>query len=249
VGVRKWLPAWSQGTVKKLCILAIPMGIQTMLASLTVNIPRYVVDHDLGTGMLGFYAAMAYFIVAGHTVISAVGNSIQARLSQAWYTSLPTFKKLLRQCSIFAFSVGLFATLITFVAGKQLLTALYRQEYATHVGVFELLMFSAGFYYVGSILNSAVAVVRCFWTYTLFYLGVPVIALIGALYLIPRLGLFGAALATLIYCIGNAVVPAVVVAWAYRDAIRCRLEESGAGLWAQNPDPRRVAHESSLSSL
>jgi O-antigen/teichoic acid export membrane protein len=246
---RRWLPSWNQGTVGKLCILAIPMGIQTMLASLTVNIPRYVVDHELGTGMLGFYAAMAYFIVAGHTVISAVGNSVQARLSQAWYTSLPSFKRLLRQCSVFAFSVGLLATLIAFVAGKQLLATLYRPEYATHVGVFELLMFSAGFYYVGSILNAAIAAARCFWSYTFFYLSVPVMALVGALCLIPPLGLLGAALATLIYCMGNAAVPAVVVAWAYRDAIRCRPEESCASLSQHNPEPGRGSPEKSLSSL
>jgi len=222
---RRWLPRWKQGTVIKLCILAFPMGLQMMLASLTVNIPRYIVAHDLGTEMLGIYAAMAYFIAAGQTVISAVGNSVQARLSRSWYTSIPEFRNLVLRCSGFAFSVGVLATLIAATAGKSILSTFYRPEYATHIGVFELLMFSAGFFYVGSILSAALAVVRWFWIYTLSYIGVPIVALIAAWFLVPAFGLFGAALATLGYCVGHALVPAAVLGAAGRVAHRNRSEQ------------------------
>lgn len=222
---RRWLPRWRQGTVIRLCALAFPMGLQMMLASLTISIPRYVVAHDLGTGMLGIYAAMAYFIAAGSTVISAVGNSVQARLSRSWYASIPEFRKLVIRCSGFAFTVGLFATLVAAVAGKPILSTFYRPEYATHIGVFELLMFSAGFFYVGSILNAAVAVARCFWIYTLSYVIVPIVTLIAAWFLVPVFGLFGAALSALGYCICHALVPAGVLAVASRDAQRSRLEQ------------------------
>ena len=56
---------FDQKTLIRLSLIAFPMGIQTMLASLATNIPRYVIDHDLGTAMLGKFAAMAYFLVAG----------------------------------------------------------------------------------------------------------------------------------------------------------------------------------------
>lgn len=223
---RGWFPVWRQGSVAGLCILAFPMGLQTMMASLTVNIPRYIVDHDLGTGMLGIYAAMAYFIVAGHTVIAAVGNSVQARLARAWYRSLPEFRNLVVRCAVFAFAVGLLATLIAIVAGKPILSTFYRPAYAAYPGVFQLLMFSAGFYYIGSILNAAVAVVRYFWIYTLAYVLVPIVALATAWFLIPIFGLIGAALATLGFCIANAAIPAGVLVVAYRDAHRTRLVES-----------------------
>jgi O-antigen/teichoic acid export membrane protein len=214
---RKWLPHFERRTLARLFLIAFPMGIQTMLASLAMNIPRYVIDRDLGTAMLGKFAAMAYFIVAGHTVIAAVSNSVQAPLSRCWHSSLPAFRTLVFKCGAFAFGVGLTCTIIAAVAGKAILTVCYNSEYATHQGVFVLLMFSAGFLYVGSILGGGVAIVRRFWTFTLLYLSVPLLTLVIAWLLVPKLGLIGAAFATLVYCIANAVVPIAVIASAYRE--------------------------------
>jgi O-antigen/teichoic acid export membrane protein len=219
---RRWLPAFDPRTLRRLFVNAFPMGIQTMIASLAVNIPRYVIDHDLGTAMLGKYVAMAYFMVAGHTVIAAVGNSVQAPLSRCWHSSLPAFRRLLLKCGAFAFGVGLAGTILAAVAGKPILTAFYNCQYATHQGVFVLLMFSAAFFYVGSMLGGGVAIVRRFWTYTLLYLCVPLMALLVSWLLIPKIGLMGAAVATLVYSFASAVVPIVVIAWAHRDEARAR---------------------------
>lgn len=219
---KKWLPHFDRRILAKLSLIAIPMGIQTMLASLAVNIPRYVIDHYMGTAMLGRFAAMAYFIVAGHTVIVAVGNSVQAPLSRYWHSSLPAFRRLLFKCGAFAFGVGLAGAILAVVAGKPILTAFYNPEYATHQEVFVLLMFSAAFYYVGSILGGGIAIVRRFWTYTLLYSCVPLLALLAAWLLIPRMGLMGAAVATLVYCIANAVIPIAVITSAHSDEARLR---------------------------
>ncbi|MGD0829514.1 MAG: oligosaccharide flippase family protein [Terracidiphilus sp.] len=224
--LNKWLPHFDRKTLIKLSLLAFPMGVQTMLASLAVNVPRYVLDHDIGTAMLGKYAAMAYFIVAIHTVIAAVGYSVQAPLARAWQTSLPAFRKLLLKCSAFAFAIGLAGTILAMVAGRQLLTVCYNAEYASHLGVFVLLMFSASFLYVGSILGGGVAVVRRFWTYTLLYLSVPILALLAALVLIPMIGLLGAAVATLVYSVANAVIPIVVIRAALKDETLARATGS-----------------------
>jgi O-antigen/teichoic acid export membrane protein len=226
---KKWLPDFDRKTLAKLSLIAFPMGIQTMLASLAVNVPRYVVDHDLGTAMLGKFAAMAYFIVAGHTVIAAVGNSVQAPLSRCWYSSLPAFRRLLFKCGLFAFGVGLVGALIAAVAGRFILTLCYNSEYATQQGVFVVLMLSAAFYYVGSMLGGGVAIVRRFWTYTLLYMSVPLMALLVAWLLIPRIGLMGAAVSTLAYCMANAAIPIVVIAFAHRDEARARSAEAFAG--------------------
>jgi O-antigen/teichoic acid export membrane protein len=228
---RGWLPHFNRRTLAKLSLIAFPMGIQTMLASLAVNIPRYVIDHDLGTAMLGKFAAMAYFIVAGHTVIAAVGNSVQAPLSRCWHSSLPKFRKLLFKCGVFAFVVGLAGTVLAAVAGRAILTICYNSQYATNQGVFVLLMFSAAFLYVGSILGGGVAIVRRFWTYTLLYSCVPVLALLIAWLLIPRMGLMGAAVATLAYCIANAVIPIAVIASAHNNEARVR----SASLFTEEP--------------
>jgi O-antigen/teichoic acid export membrane protein len=90
-------------------------------------------------------------------------------------------------------------------------------------------MLSAAFYYVGSMLGGGVAIVRRFWTYTLLYMSVPLMALLVAWLLIPRIGLMGAAVSTLAYCMANAAIPIVVIAFAHRDEARARSAEAFAG--------------------
>ena len=228
---KKWLPHFDRKTLAKLSLLAFPMGIQTMLASMAVSIPRLVVDHDLGTAMLGKYAAMAYFLVAGQTVITAVGNSVQAPLSRCWHSSLPVFRRLLFRCGAFAFCVGLASTVIVAIAGKTILTAFYSPEYARIPEVFIVLMFSSGFYYVSAILAGGVAIIRLFWSYTILYASVPLIALLTAWLLIPRIGMMGAAVATLAYCVASAVVAVTIIAAGYRRQSRlfaCGMADGAA---------------------
>ena len=117
-------------------------------------------------------------------------------------------------------------TLVAAVAGKRILTLCYSPEYATNRGVFVLLMFSAAFYYVGSILGGGIAIVRRFWTYTLLYSLVPLMALIVAWLLIPRMGLMGAAIATLAYCVANAAIPVAIIVFAQRAETRLRAASS-----------------------
>ncbi len=219
---RKWLPQFDWKTLSRLLKHAFPMGIQTMLASLAVSIPRLVVNHDLGTAMLGKFAAMAYFIVAGQTVITAVGNSVQAPLSRCWHSSLPVFPRLLFKFGAFAFCVGMAATALAAVAGRPILSAFYSPQYAAYQGVFVLLMFASAFYYISSILSGGVAIVRMFWTYTLLYSTVPAVALLAAWLLVPRIGLMGAAVSTLVLCIASAAVPAAVILIGYRRQQRAR---------------------------
>ncbi|ABF39842.1 polysaccharide biosynthesis protein [Candidatus Koribacter versatilis Ellin345] len=213
------IPSFERKILFSLGVLALPMGIQTMLASLTTNIPRYVIQHDMGAAALGLYAAMAYFMLAGHTVIAAVGNSVQARLARHWQQSLPLFRRLLVRCAVFAFGMGALAGVIALGAGKPLLTLFYRPEYAKNHNAFTVLMFATGFYYVGSMLGAGVAVVRRFWLFTVLYASVPLVALTSSIVLVPRSGLMGAAIATLIFCVANAVVPMIVIAQAYRQRV------------------------------
>src|SRR5690606_6566465 len=77
-------PRWNPRRLGQLAWLALPLGFVAMLISLNTNIPRYFVERYLGEAQLGIYAAMAYLIVAGNTVVSALGQSASPRLA-AYY--------------------------------------------------------------------------------------------------------------------------------------------------------------------
>ena len=67
-------PGWNLATLKKLVWLSLPLGFVMMLISLNSNIPRYFIEKYLGERELGLFAALAYLMVAGGMVVSALGE-------------------------------------------------------------------------------------------------------------------------------------------------------------------------------
>ena len=76
------MPRWHPGRLRRLAILALPLGFVMMLVSLNTNVPRYFIEHYQGTRDLGIYAAITYLMVAGTTVVAALGQSASPRLAQ-----------------------------------------------------------------------------------------------------------------------------------------------------------------------
>lgn len=68
----------------KLARLALPLGVVMLLISLNSNIPRYVIQAHYGEWELGIFAATAYIMVAGTTVVSALGQSASPRLAKLY---------------------------------------------------------------------------------------------------------------------------------------------------------------------
>src|SRR6516165_5295620 len=75
---------WRPGALGTLTLLALPVGIVMALISFNGNIPRYFIEHHLGTRELGIFAALAYPLAAGTTVISALGSSATPRLARLY---------------------------------------------------------------------------------------------------------------------------------------------------------------------
>ena len=211
-----FFPSWNLHKLWTLTALAFPLGIHTLLISLTTNIPRYVIQKYLGTVNLGIFASMAYFMLAGYTVIAAVGNSLAPLLSRHWVASPILYRRLSVRIGSVAFAVGCLNTLGALLFGKQILIIVYRPEYARHNSVFVILMAATAFYYCGSILGFAVTAARRLWSYAIAYSSVPLICLIMALLLVPKYGLNGAALAVLVASGLGALAPVLVINRALR---------------------------------
>jgi len=209
-----FFPSWNLHKLWRLTALAFPLGIHTLLISLTTNIPRYAVHKYLGTASLGVFASMAYFMLAGYTVIAAVGNSLAPRLSRHWVVAPLLYRRLAARIGSVAFAIGCLNTLGALLFGKKILTSVYRAEYAGHNSVFVILMAATAFYYCGSILGFAVTAARRLWSYAIAYSSVPLICLIMAQLLVPKYGLNGAALAVLVASGLGALAPVLVISRA-----------------------------------
>ncbi len=210
-------PEWKIGVLRQLIWLALPLGAVMLLISLNANIPRYVIEQTGGEALLGYYAAMAYLMVVGRTIVAALGQSAVARLSQHYATqNNQAFVRLLLRLIGIGAALGLSGVLTAILIGKQVLTLLYTSEYAAYSDVFILLMVAAGLGYVGSFLGYAVTATRAFHRFLLPYSLVTLSILLSSVLLIPDLGLIGAAWAVCIGSIVNCAVPVMLLVSIFR---------------------------------
>ncbi len=194
----------------QLAWLSLPLGVVGLLDSLNMNLPRYLIERSLGEAALGHFAAMAYVIVAGNMVVAALAHSAAPRLSRRYVRDVAAFKRLVWKLVQFGAALSAFGLLVALVAGRQVLTVLYRAEYGAHADVFAWLMLAAGLGYVARFLVCSMTAARYFKAQAPLYAGA--LLVLGGLsfWLIPPFGLLGAAWAIcagmLVLLLGSALV-------------------------------------------
>lgn len=196
-------PRWSLRTMAALAWLALPLGFAMMLISLNANIPRYVLERALGERELGIFAAMAYVVVGGTTVVGALGQSMSPRLAKYYACGdAGAYGRLLLKSLGIGAALGVAGVLVALFAGRPLLALLYRPEYAERADVFAWIMVAAGVGYVASFLGYGMTAARRFRVQLPLFLAATGAVTLASLALIPAEGLRGAALALLA---GNGV--------------------------------------------
>ncbi len=156
-------PQWHAATLKRLAWLTLPLGLATMLGSLNANIPRYFVEHYLGEGDLGIFAAMAYLAISGGMVVNALGQSASPRLAKCYSENNDSaFLTLLLRLVGIGLLLSAAGVVISALFGRELLTWLYRPEYARHADVLVWLLAVAAAGYVSSFLGYGMTAARLF---------------------------------------------------------------------------------------
>jgi O-antigen/teichoic acid export membrane protein len=197
-------PRWELSTLAKLTWLALPLGLVMMLISLNANIPRYFIERYLGEHELGIFAALAYLQMAGTTVVGALGQSASPRLAKYYAAGNgPAFRALLLKMAGIGVLLGGVGVLVALVAGRDLLTLLYRPEYAEYE-LLVWLMVAAGISYVASFLGYGMTAARYFGVQMPLFAVVTATTILAGLWLIPADGLRGAAMALMIAAVVQA---------------------------------------------
>ncbi|MEL6162763.1 MAG: oligosaccharide flippase family protein [Cyanobacteria bacterium J06628_3] len=208
-------PRWHLKTMMKLVWLALPLGFVMMLISLNSNIPRYFIEQYLGERELGIFAALAYLMVAGGMVVSAVGESATPRLAK-YYASgnSKAFRTLLFKLVGIAALLGCGGVLVAVVSGHQLLTLIYRPEYAEQQSLFVWLMVAAGISYISSFLGYGMTAARYFRIQMPLFFAVTATSALACLWLLPKYGLLGAAIALIIAAVIQVGISSGVIVHA-----------------------------------
>jgi O-antigen/teichoic acid export membrane protein len=175
---------------------ALPLGVVLMLAALSVNLPRYAIEHHLGVRELGIFAAAASFITAGSTMMNALGQAATSRMAHRFASGeLGAFRKLGARLAAIGAALGVTGILASMAIGGWALDILYRPEYASYVPVLTALMASAVFTYAAISLGYVLTSTRTFAAQIPLLLAATVVSGAASLWLVPRSGLYGAAAA------------------------------------------------------
>lgn len=147
----------------RLFLIAIPMGLAGVFNTLSENIPRYVIQHELGEHALGIFAAVAYLIIAGDTIIVAFGQTITPRLAK-YYAAEKTklFVKLLLQSLAATACIGFAGLAVAFWGGSFLLPLLYNDDFIQHGNLFVWLMINGTLAFVCNIMGAGITAMRKF---------------------------------------------------------------------------------------
>jgi len=187
------MPQFDLYRLSRLVWLSLPLGLATALNSLKANIPRYFIERYRGESELGIFAALAYLIVAGDTLISAMGQACIPRLANHYAAGeRDSYLRLLLRLLGVGVLIGIGGIGVAFFGGRLLLTLLYRPEYAEHLPVFVTLMIAGGLSYVASFMNCGMMAARYFRLQLPLFGFVTVVTGMAAWFMIPRLGLMGA---------------------------------------------------------
>ena len=192
-------PRWSPGTQSALFRTSITLGVVAMLVSLLPNVPRYFLVGSLGERALGLFTATAFLVSSGNLIVNALGQSAFVRLAKHCAAQdKSAFTSLLAKLLGVGAVLGIGGVGVAVLFGRQLLTVLYRPEYAEHVDVLVIMMVAGALTYVNGLLGPAVTSARLFKPQIPVLATAVAAAAISSLLLIPRHGLLGAALAVVV---------------------------------------------------
>jgi O-antigen/teichoic acid export membrane protein len=219
------------GEIKRLFKLTFPLGLMLLLISLSPVLPRFYLASNRNLHDLGIYAALSYIMMAGQTVVSAVGQAASPRMAQRYAAQdLSGYLKLLSVFVALGGFIGVIGVAVAMVFGTELLTLMYSAEYASYKGALVIIMAAAGLQYVATFIEYGVTAARVF-KQQLFPASVALaITAATSITLIPTLGIQGAAWAVLAGQVATIFGRCTVLLMAVRSLQRAKRTSAQCSL-------------------
>ena len=194
-----WRPRWDLDRLVGLAKIAAPLGLVTTLIALNNSIPRYFIEKSLGDSPLGIFGAIGYVTVIGTLIVAALGQSASPRFVRSFARGnksefLGLYWRLIGIC----IGLGAAGLVISMTASRFALTILYGPEYATHGDLLFWMMVAGAINYVASISGYAITAAHCIRAQLPLFALVAATNAAASFWLIPSLGLNGAALSLIL---------------------------------------------------
>jgi O-antigen/teichoic acid export membrane protein len=187
------------------------IGLMTMLIALIGMMPRYFVEFYYGSRELGVYGAISSLISIGLMPVGALGMAAFVPLARAFSNGLShDFLKILTVLLGLSLAIGVGGMTLAYLGGSQILTFLFRAEYAAYTQLFQWIMVIGAVTFLTASLGASLTAARIFRPQVILLAIVAATEAVSCWALVPRLGLMGAVwgclCATMVQFFGTAVV-------------------------------------------
>jgi O-antigen/teichoic acid export membrane protein len=218
-------PRFDASEQRQLLWRSLPLGIVVLLTTLNSSIPSFFIKYGIGERDLGIFSALGLTISVGNMAVVSLGQSAFTRLSRAYASgNITAFGSLLVVLLTCGAGLGVCGMLISKFAGREILTLLFRPEYAERADLLPWIMAAGAVLFMAQFLGFGMTAAGFY--HSQVYLNIFTnVSLVAACYwLVAAKGLLGAILAMLIAAIVQLLASVVILAAAMRTKSNVRTE-------------------------
>jgi O-antigen/teichoic acid export membrane protein len=187
---------------RKLFWLSLPLGLVMLLAALNSNVPSYFIKHALGERDLGIFTAIGFAISVGNMAVVSLGQSAFTRMSRAYANgNLAAFSSLLGKLLAIGAGLGVCGMIISKLAGREILTILFRPEYAERADLLPWTMAAGGVLFMAQFLGFGMTAAGYYNSQVILNIFANLSLIAACYWLVARQGLLGVIIAMLIAAI------------------------------------------------
>jgi O-antigen/teichoic acid export membrane protein len=213
--------------------VSLPLGIVVLLGCLNSSLPNFFIKHSLGERQVGIFAAIGFMVSVGNMAVVSLGQSAFTRLARSYAAgNFAVFASLVGKLVAFGAAIGLTGMIVSKIAGREILTILFRPEYAERADLLPWMMAAGGVLYMAQFLGFGLTAAGFYRSQVILNILANASLFAACYWFVGQRGLMGAILAMLVAAIVQLAASAIILAADLRKRMSAsaaeQVDEQGA---------------------
>ena len=207
----------------------LPLGLVTAVASVQVNLGRYILDAFTSIADVGIYASLYFFLTIGGMIISPLGQIATPRFALLAQTgNLHRLRQLVGLGMLFGAALGLVGAALTIVIGRPVLSLVFTDQVARHADVLVILCLAAALTWANVFAGTAITAFWRFGSKLRIHVAALICGTLAMMAMVPTHGLRGAAWGVVVGAATESLAYALVL-WPLLRTPQTRLATACRG--------------------